>query len=637
MKKYSIIAIAFLFTISSFISAQNFSFIREIADTKDTVVLKLKGYTGDIQWQHSDDSLAWTDIEGEIADSLIVFSCERNKYIRAKVRIGNCNPFYSDITFIESPDIELNIDFVRLSYDTFLLKVIGSIGDIQWQQSLDDKVWTDLKGKKSDSLILIPEEDKYLRVKATIGNCSTYYSNIAFIDAPIDYKKLLASCEGNPVENVGEYDPDNEFHKIVLIRNDGIKHPWDNYIPYDKPSEMNEVELIACISHNWDTSHCAYDNLSVILRLQAVVTISIRVASTGELLESKTFYGSIDACPFTNYSSHTVYGTYVTYDDVKDWLITKIYNPIIVTNRITDITSNSAVVSAEVLREYNSSIIDRGICWSNKSTPSVNDNKISAGSGIGTFSVELTDLNNLTTYYVRAYAISDIGKIYYGEEKSFVAEVKSGTFSDPRDGRSYKYAKIGTQTWMAENLAYLPSVSLPSSVSDIDPYYYVYGYYGNSVEEAKSTSDFELYGVLYNWPAAMNGLEDNSGDSSDVQGVCPQGWHLPSMAEWHTLVDFVSSDGYKGKEGYALKATKGWWPSLENSGIDNYIFSALPGGFLNEVGSFQNIISEGYWWSSTTAKQKPFVESIWLTGYYESVYLWSQLKKCGNSVRCMKD
>jgi uncharacterized protein (TIGR02145 family) len=635
MKKYSVITIVFLFTISSFISAQNFSLIREIASTKATVVLRLKEYTGNIQWQHSDDSLTWTDIDGENSDTLIVFSCERNKYIRAEVSIGNCDPFYSDITFIESPDIELIIDFVKLSYDTFLLKVIGSIGDIQWQQSLDEQLWTDLKFKKSDSLILIPEEDIYLRVKSTIGNCSPYYSNITFIDSPIDYKKLQESCEGNPVEDVGEYDPENEFHKIVLIRNDGMKHPWGNNIPYDKPIEMNEVELIACISHNWDTSHCAYDNLSVISRLQSVVTISVRVASTGELLESKTFYGSIDACPFTNYTSRTVYGAYVTYDDVKDWLITKIYNPIIVTNRITDITSNSAVVSAEVLREYNSSIVDRGICWSNKSAPSVNDNKISAGSGIGAFSVELTDLNNLTTYYVKAYAISDSGNIYYGEEKSFVAEVKSGTFSDPRDSRSYKYVKIGTQNWMAENLAYLPSVSPPSSGSDIDPYYYVYGYNGSTLDEAKSTTNYEVYGVLYNWYAAMNGVENSKVDPSGIQGICPQGWHLPSIAEWQKLIDFVTTDGFKGEVGTALKATYGW--DWELNGTDNYHFSALPGGLLDDFGNYNHILWAGYWWSTTTAEQKPFVQSFHLTAYDEIAYFYSQFKKSGICVRCIRD
>lgn len=69
-------------------------------------------------------------------------------------------------------------------------------------------------------------------------------------------------------------------------------------------------------------------------------------------------------------------------------------------------------------------------------------------------------------------------------------------------GVHYPVIKIGDQKWMAKNLAYLPSVSHPDTNSDTEKLYYVYGYEGTDVMEAKATENYGTYGVLYNWPAA---------------------------------------------------------------------------------------------------------------------------------------
>ena len=97
---------------------------------------------------------------------------------------------------------------------------------------------------------------------------------------------------------------------------------------------------------------------------------------------------------------------------------------------------------------------------------------------------------------------------------------ETGTFTDPRDGKVYKTVKIGTQVWMAENLAYLPTVSSKIEWSETSPTYNVYGYQGTSISDAKTTDNFATYGGLYNWPAAVT--------------ACPDGWYLPSDEDWKT-------------------------------------------------------------------------------------------------------
>ena len=116
------------------------------------------------------------------------------------------------------------------------------------------------------------------------------------------------------------------------------------------------------------------------------------------------------------------------------------------------------------------------------------------------------------------------------------------TFTDERDGNVYKAVDIHGQTWMAENLRYLPSVN--GNKNDIDvPTYHVYDYDGSDVEEAKATDAYAETGVLYNLLAALE--------------ACPEGWHLPTEAEWNSAIDNIDPV-YGGSSGRKLRA-KGVW------------------------------------------------------------------------------
>ena len=127
---------------------------------------------------------------------------------------------------------------------------------------------------------------------------------------------------------------------------------------------------------------------------------------------------------------------------------------------------------------------------------------------------------------VGEYKVSEVDSIIF--YRPTVGENETGTFTDPRDNTVYKWVKIGNQVWMAENLRYLPNVVGPETGSNIEPYCYVYDYNGTDVTAAKATENYDTYGVLYNWSAAMNGATSSDANPSNVQGICPAGW--PSAA-----------------------------------------------------------------------------------------------------------
>jgi len=109
----------------------------------------------------------------------------------------------------------------------------------------------------------------------------------------------------------------------------------------------------------------------------------------------------------------TSYGDDVSFTTDDDSKV-----PTVTTGDITSITGNSATVAGNVTDEGSASVTERGICWSTSQNPTVSDSHASNGTGSGSFSVNLSDLNSSTTYYVRAYATNSVGTSY-GENKSF--------------------------------------------------------------------------------------------------------------------------------------------------------------------------------------------------------------------------
>jgi len=169
-------------------------------------------------------------------------------------------------------------------------------------------------------------------------------------------------------------------------------------------------------------------------------------------------------------------------------------------------------------------------------------------------------------------------RIHYGKSKA--------QFCDSRDGKKYVYVKIGTQTWMAENLNYAISGSKCSNGN-------------NMVMSDENTPICDTYGRLYNWATAM-AIASTYNTTSYIastkhRGICPVGWHIPSHDEWYTLLNTVGSS-----PGTKLKTASVWEHSSGIPlGTDEYGFSALPGGGGNSAGAFSTLNLTGYWWSSS--------------------------------------
>jgi len=208
------------------------------------------------------------------------------------------------------------------------------------------------------------------------------------------------------------------------------------------------------------------------------------------------------------------------------------------------------------------------------------------------------------------------------------------------DGYNYPVVQIGTQTWMAENLAYLPHLNTSGEGTSVSAEYYVYGYYiylSDDLSGVKQGINYKKYGVLYNWPATK------------VVGVCPKGWHVPSDIEWNVLVDYLISNGsnYDGttsgnKIAKSLSSNEEWHSSTEIGSPGNIIsrnnstgFSGLPGGTRSSIGNFGSMNEVASWWSSTGVTSTAIHYSLSINGM--ALNKSSDYTKNGYSVRCIKD
>jgi uncharacterized protein (TIGR02145 family) len=193
--------------------------------------------------------------------------------------------------------------------------------------------------------------------------------------------------------------------------------------------------------------------------------------------------------------------------------------------------------------------------------------------------------------------------------------VKCGKeLTDIRDGKKYKTVCIGDQVWMAENLNFEVPVSE------------CYDY-----QEANCSE----FGNLYQWGMVMNGEASSENVPSGVRGICPEGWHVPSNAEWQILVDALGGDLLAGG---ALKAAEGW--ESPNTGGDNSSgFTALAGG--SATFNYINFLGKGtqasFWTATEVSPDDMKAYQRTLLHNSAEVRQGPRPRNDGLSLRCVKD
>lgn len=295
--------------------------------------------------------------------------------------------------------------------------------------------------------------------------------------------------------------------------------------------------------------------------------------------------------------------------------------PVLTTIVATDLTQTTATCGGIITKSPGSDVKSRGVCWSTSSNPTISNSKTVNGIGIGSFTSNITGLIKGTTYYVRAYATNNSGT-GYGNLISFTTQGgTAGTVTDI-DGNVYHTVIIGTQVWMLENLK-------TTKYRNGDPIQNVtdQSIWNNLTTGAycnynNNTSNVAVYGRLYNWFAV-----------NDSRKIAPAGWHIPSDAEWLTLINFAGGEYHAGGN---LKETGTIHWNTTNSFVTNSTgFTALPGGARGKYISFSEIGNYCYLWSSD--ENGDVGNCFYLDASSVFVDKWSTFKSDGISIRCIKD
>ena len=315
--------------------------------------------------------------------------------------------------------------------------------------------------------------------------------------------------------------------------------------------------------------------------------------------------------------------------------------PVVTTTAVHSVTPSSAISGGTVVYDGGLLVSDCGICWSTEPSPSLDDQFISGGAGTGDFVCNLTDLEANTQYYVRAYATNSTVTTY-GETVSFITNDSAficgvSTIRD-YDDNIYHTVAIGTQCWMKENMRctrFPDGTLIPLSST------------ASATEAARcypngNAANLAEYGYLYSWSAAMHG-----NPPVDGQGICPDGWHIPSKEEWQSLFSYVGSrppyacGGFSGNYAKALAADHTWLGASGTCEIGNGIannnatdFSMIPAGehngsygYFNSLAAFHSSYQEGSY-------------SMVFAFYRDERYVFNYVGTMVNrllSVRCLRD
>lgn len=299
--------------------------------------------------------------------------------------------------------------------------------------------------------------------------------------------------------------------------------------------------------------------------------------------------------------------------------------PTIITTSATSLTSNSAVSGGTITNDGGTPITLRGVCWSTTPLPTTAlATKTTDGTGIGNYTSTMIGLTIGTTYYIRAYATNNVGTAY-GNEISFTKD-------------SAPNVLICNQIWADKNLDVItysdgtpiPQVTDPTAWANLTTG--AWCYYNND------SANGAIYGKLYNGYAVLGIYNTASLNNPALRkNLAPVGWHIPTEDEYVTLAVYCL--GGENVAGGKMKETGiTHWLSPNANATNSSGFTALPGGWRNDIGGYMFIGKFAFFRCSTSSSLYPDT-LIYFGPRNDSAALNASytIHAFGMSIRCIKD
>ena len=308
-------------------------------------------------------------------------------------------------------------------------------------------------------------------------------------------------------------------------------------------------------------------------------------------------------------------------------------------------SGTSYTVTGNVYDLGSTTCAERGVVYGTSHNPTISNTKVTSGSGSGTYTCNVP-VTAGTTYYVRAYAKDAANNIVYSNEIAIPMVCPSTTVTI--DGDQYATVAIGNQCWTRHSLhathyADGTAIAMGSPVagdvySETTAYYYT-PYTNRGTLPSDAAGRINVWGYLYNWAAATN--------NGTLQGICPNGWHVPTLADWNTLDNYVTSRyGCSGGSAKALAYTNTWSnsevteamacaPGHTVSSNNASGFGAYPVGIYNPTKNYVLETTHVNFWASdnyytTFSNKSTNLDKVNLSTLANG-------KQFAFSVRCVKD